>query len=98
MRRTIAEEVALKLGISQEELIEKGSIAYLERELRLAEQEIANLRDRYNVSSPEQLEKLIGLGKIYSHPAWEDVIHWENTLHYMEKVKKLLEKIWAEVA
>lgn len=98
MRKSIAEEIAKQLQVSPEELIERGTIAFLERELRLAERDIADLRDRYGVLSPQQLEGLITEGKVYSHPAWEDVIVWENTLAHIEKVKELLRQVQVKVA
>ena len=98
MEVPITRKVSKELGIPEEELIEKGLIAFLEKELHLAEQDIANLRNRYGVSSPQQLEELISARKIYSHPAWEDLIMWENILQHMEKVKKLLGRIQLKVA
>jgi len=98
MSRISVEEISRGLGISEEELLKKGLVAYLEKELRLAEQDIAKLKERYKASSPEQLEEFIASGKIYSHPAWEDLIIWENTLHHTEKMKKLLKGIQIEVA
>ena len=98
MKSSLAEEIAGQLQIPPQELMESGAIAYLERELRLAERDIADLRDRYGVLSPQQLEQLITVGKIYSHPAWEDLIVWENTLHHIDKLKELLERIQTGVA
>jgi len=98
MRGSITEEIAEELQISSQELIKEGTVAYLERELRLAEQDIANLRDRYGVLSPQQLEPLIIDKEVSSHPAWEDLIAWENTLHHVEKIKKLLRRMQTKVA
>jgi len=97
MKRATIEEIAEQLQISSQELIEGGTIAYLQRELRLAEQDTANLRERYGVLSPQELEQLIVDKKVYSHPAWEDLIAWENTLHHAEKVKELLRRMQATV-
>jgi len=98
MKRSVVEEIAEQLQIPRKELMESGAIAYLEKELRLAERDIADLRDRYGILSPEQLEQLITVKKIYSHPAWEDLIVWENTLHHIDKLKELLEGIQTGVA
>ncbi len=98
MRKLLIKEIAEQLQIPSKELVEGGAIAYLERELRLAERDIADLRDRYGVLSPEQLEQLITTGRVYSHPAWEDLIVWENTLHHMDKLNELLGRMQTRVA
>jgi hypothetical protein len=98
MSPTLAEEVSRELGIASEDLIEKGMIAYLERELRLAEEDIADLRERYGAISAKELERLIGSGSLPSHPAWEDLIVWENLENYVHKIKHLLERTRAQVA
>ncbi len=44
-----------RLGIPKTELIYKGLLALIQNEIRLAESEIANTRDRYGVFSKEEL-------------------------------------------
>jgi hypothetical protein len=74
------EEVAQDLNIAPETLWQQSLDAYVSRELRLVELDVADIQDRYGVVSPDQLESKIESGEIYSHPAWEDLIEWENLL------------------
>ena len=59
----------------------------------LAEEDIADLRDKYLVLNKGDLEKHIKDKSIPEHPAWEDLITWENTEEYIQKLKNLLSKI-----
>lgn len=87
------EEISNELNIPIETLINQSILAYLEKELRMAEEDIADIRDRYNVVSKEELEKKINEKEIYSHPAWEDLICWENTENYILKLKNIIKQI-----
>ena len=60
---------------------------------RMAEEDIAILRDRYGVPSKKDLEKRIKRKEIYSHPAWEDLITWENLEKHMTWLKETLRQV-----
>lgn len=60
----------------------------MKHELRLAEEDIADIREKYLVATKSQLENNIKNKKIYSHSAWEDLIAWEHTEKYIDKLKK----------
>jgi len=75
------------VGVSEEEIINKSLISFIEIEIRLAEADIADIRERYNVISKEGLYEAIKSKKIASHPAWEDYIIWKNKERYMEDLK-----------
>ena len=47
------------VGVSEEELINRSLISFIEREIRLAEADIADIRERYNVISKEELYEAI---------------------------------------
>ncbi len=85
-----ATEISRELNVPRAELTQKSLLAYLERELRLAEEDIADMREKYLAVSRQELEKNIKSRKIYSHPAWEDLIAWENTEEHISKLKKML--------
>ena len=76
------------VGVSEEEVINKSLISFIERELRLSEADIADIRERYNVISQEELYDAIKTKKIASHPAWEDYIVWKNKERYIEDLKE----------
>jgi len=75
------------VGVSEEEIINKSLISFIEREIRLAEVDIADIRERYNVISKEELYEAIKSKRIASHPAWEDYIVWKNKERYVEDLK-----------
>lgn len=87
------EELAKELEIPANELLSRGFIAYLERELRLAEEDIADIREKYLLLNKDELENRIKEKSIPEHPAWEDLIVWENTENFIQKLKSLLSKI-----
>jgi len=76
------------VGISEEEIINRSLISFIERELRLAEADIADIRERYSVISKEEFYEVIKTKKIASHPAWEDYIVWKNKERYIEDLQE----------
>jgi hypothetical protein len=57
-------ELSSALAISESELIRKGLLAFIEKEIRLAEWKIAQIRERYDVFSKESLYEAIQNGEI----------------------------------
>ncbi|MBU0567279.1 hypothetical protein KKC52_04415 [bacterium] len=92
MGATVA-HISKELNILPDELTQRSLRLYLEHELRLAEEDIADIRDRYLVATQAELEENIKNKKIYSHPAWEDLIAWENTEEHIAKLKKTIRTI-----
>ena len=62
---------------------------WVRKEIRLAELEIANIRDRYSVFSQEELYQAIQDGTAVEHPAWEDHIVWKNKLAHIQYLRQL---------
>ena len=60
------------------EIVRKGLLVLLQEEIRLAESQIASIRERYDVFSKEALYQAIQDGEVAPHPAWEDYIVWKN--------------------
>jgi len=87
------EQISKELNIPSDELLDLSLLAYLEHELRLAEEDIADIRDKYMVATREELEAKINQKEINSHPAWEDLIIWENSDKYIEKLKSEIQGI-----
>jgi len=92
MGTTLA-KISKELNIPEDELAKKSLLTFLEHELRLAEEDIADIRDKYLVSSRSELEESIKNKKMYSHPAWEDLIAWENLEKYISKIRKMIQTI-----
>ena len=80
-----ATRISKIVGVSEEEIISRSLISFIEREIRLAE---ADICARYNVISKEELYEAIKSTKIASHPAWEDYIVWKNKERYVEDLKE----------
>ena len=83
------EQVALRLRVPLETLMQESVKAYVAQQERFTELDIADLRDRYNVPTPEELVARIEAGEIYSHPAWEDSIEWEHLNAHLKQLSEL---------
>ncbi|MFQ6062880.1 MAG: hypothetical protein ACE5J9_06865 [Methanosarcinales archaeon] len=90
---TIISEISQTIGISEKELIEKGLESFIEKEIRLVARDIADICERYNVASKEDLYNAIASGSVAGHPAWEDYIVWKNKEIYLRELKNYLKKI-----
>lgn len=84
--RTVAERVAKP----EAEVLQQSLRAYLLREIRTIEAELAYLRERYAVLSSTDLRARITVGTIPAHPAWEDLLEWENGLAAIDDIEELL--------
>jgi hypothetical protein len=85
-------ELSSMLDMPEYELIRKGLLAFIEKEIRLAEWEIAQIRERYDVLSKESLHQAIQDGRVAGHPAWEDYIVWKNKEAYIARLRQMAEK------
>jgi hypothetical protein len=86
----ITADLSHVIGLPETVLIHRGLISFIEKEIRLAEADIADLVDRYDVSSKEGLYEAIKSKRISSHPAWEDYIVWKNKEKYVNDLKARL--------
>lgn len=83
------DQIATQLNLSPEKLLHDSLRAYVAQQQRLAAMDIADLRDRYGVLTPEELNVRIQSGAIYSHPAWEDLIEWEHLVKHLRQLDDL---------
>ena len=86
----ITADLSNVLGLPEAVLIHRGLISFIEKEIRLTEADIADLVDRYNIASKEDLYEAIKSKRISSHPAWEDYIVWKNKEKYVNDLKARL--------
>lgn len=84
-------ELSELMATSEDEVIRRGMLALIEKELRQAEIEIAQIRERYDVFSKEELYRRIEEGKIPGHPAWEDYIVWKNKEAHVQQLLQMTE-------
>ena len=83
----ITADLSHVIGLPENELIHRGLVSFIEKEIRLAEADISDLIDRYNVALKEDLYEAIKSKKIPSHPGWEDYIVWKNKEKYINDLK-----------
>lgn len=86
------EHIAKELTISRRELERRSLDAFIERERRLANLDIANLQDRYGVRTAREMANRIEIKAVYSHPAWEEMIEWERLKVYLQRLNELQPK------
>lgn len=86
----ITADLSHVIGLPETVLIHRGLISFIEKEIRLTDLDIADLVDRYNVASKEDLYGTIKSKRISSHPAWEDYIVWKNKEKYVNDLKARL--------
>jgi hypothetical protein len=68
-------------------------LAFVEKEIRLSELDLVDIRDRYNVTTKEELYEKIKSKTIESHPAGDDYITWKNKEQYIADLKEKLKII-----
>ena len=86
------ERVASVLHISTDGLMRRSVRAFLRQEMRAVQMDIADLQDRYGVMDTVKLQKKIEQGEIYSHPAWENSIEWEQMENHLAHLEQLLDE------
>lgn len=85
-------ELSNLFAVPEAEVVRKGMLALIEKEIRLAEMEIAQIRERYDVFATEALYQAIQDGKVTGHPAWEDYIIWKNKEAHIARLREMAEK------
>ncbi len=78
----VLEMIAEEFVISAQELERRSLLAFIERERRLTQMDVADLQDRYSVQQASELARKIENRQVYSHPAWEELIEWEQLEGY----------------
>jgi len=88
---TMTAELGGMFALPETEIIRRGLLALIEKEIRLAEHEIAELRERYDTFSKEALYQAIQDGKVAGHPAWEDYILWKNKEAHIARLRAMVD-------
>lgn len=78
MEKSLLSKLSKELEIPEKKILDESLNVYLDSELRNASAEILKIKNQFSVSSPVELKKKIESGKIDEHPAWEQLIFWEN--------------------
>lgn len=91
MEKSLLNRLSKDLEIPEKKILDESLNVFLDSELRNASAEILKIKNQFKVSSPEELKNKIEQGKAEEHPAWEQLIYWEN----LEKKIKVVSN-WAQ--
>jgi len=90
---TLVRDVAVRVGVPEEELVHDSIAAYLREKKRLLLMERFEILSRHGAESAEQIKEWIEAGQIHDHPAWEDYIELANIADEVERVEDALESV-----
>jgi hypothetical protein len=93
MEKSLLTSLSRDLEIPERKIIDEGISVFLEKELRDASAEILNIKTHFKVSKPSELKSKIESGKIGEHPAWEQLIYWENLEKRIRVVNNWIRKL-----
>ena len=74
----LVEKIAKHEEIKKDDLIRESLEAYLLEKKREYLKERFEILSRYRIASAAALKKAIKEGKVFEHPAWEDLIEVRN--------------------
>jgi len=86
-------DIALSLGLSEEELYRQAMLSLLYEKKRQLLQQKLELLARYGTDTVEELETKIAEGVVNEHPAWEDLIVAENIIVRLEELNVYIENL-----
>ena len=93
MEKSLLSKLSRELEISETKILDESLNVFLDSELRNASAEILKIKREFNVSKPEELKKKIESGRIDEHPAWEQLIYWENLNKRIKVVNNWMQKL-----
>ncbi|MEW6772054.1 MAG: hypothetical protein AB1330_11805 [Bacillota bacterium] len=93
MLNQIVGEVEGVLGVSGEAIITEGLKRFLTAKIEENEKIMRELAARWGVADYLELEEKVRRGEVQEHPAWEDVILWEQLAGHTQKLKELLGRV-----
>ena len=93
MEKSLLNKLSKELEIPERKILDESVNVFLEKELRDASAEILKIKSQFNVSKPEELKNKIEDGKITEHPAWEQLIYWENLEKRIRVVNNWMQKL-----
>ncbi len=96
MEQPLLNKLSKELDIPAKKILDESISVFLERELRNAAAEILKIKTQFNVSNPAQLKSKIESGKLEEHPAWEQLIYWENLEKRIRGVNHWIQRLHTE--
>ena len=93
MEKSLLSKLSKELEIPEKKILDESLSVFLDTELRNASAEILKIKKQFNVSKTVELKKKIENGKIGEHPAWEQLIYWENLNKRIKVVNDWMQKL-----
>ena len=93
MEKSLLSRLSKELELPEEKILDESIHVFLDKELRDASAEILNIKIQFKVSNPKELKNKIEAGKIDEHPAWEQLIYWENLNKRIKVVGNWMQKL-----
>ena len=93
MEKSLLSKLSKELEIPEKKILDESLNVFLDAELRNASAEILKIKKQFNVSNPKELKNKIEKGKIEEHPAWEQLIFWENLNKRIKVVNDWMQKL-----
>ena len=93
MEKSLLSKLSKELEIPETKMLDESLNVFLDSELRNASAEILKIKKQFNVSKPEELKKKIESGKVEEHPAWEQLIFWENLNKRIKVVNNWMQRL-----
>lgn len=84
------------MGMSAEALLCEGLKRFLASKIEENEGIIRALEQKWGVSGYVELEQKIEKGEVAGHPAWEDIILWEEISQHIEVLRGLVRRLEAD--
>jgi len=83
------------LGVPAEVIFREGLKGFLLSKVEENNKIIHGLKEKYGTAGYAELEEKIKQGNIPGHPAWEDVILWEELTRHIERLLDLIARLEA---
>ncbi|MBI2140996.1 hypothetical protein HYU16_01085 [Candidatus Woesearchaeota archaeon] len=93
MEKSLLSELSKELEIPEKRILDESLHVFLEKELRDASAEILKIKAQFNISSAKELKGRIEKGEVEEHPAWEQLIYWENLEKRVKAVNDWMQKL-----
>lgn len=91
--KELLSKLSKELELTEERILDESIGIFLDKELRDASAEILKIKLQFKVSNPKELKNKIEAGKIDEHPAWEQLIYWENLNKRIKVVNNWTQKL-----
>ena len=93
MEKSLLTKLSKELELPEDKILDESIQVFLDKELRDASAEILKIKSQFNVSNPKELKNKIEAGKVNEHPAWEQLIYWENLNKRVKVVGNWMQKL-----